>query len=268
MIPILVALVYYGGRELAQPGYVQAVYENELGGRYLEAIEGHGESPSYYLRVLLNKRFVFWAPISVLGLALALRKDGAIITRFLRFSAVLVVIFLTIISTAQTKCAWYDLPIYPLLALATGSFVTHLLRPLLSDRWLDRAWGRYAMVLLFLAALFYFPLRATITRVTSPENDLGFYFPGYILRDAADGKIDLAGVVLPLEKYSPQNTFYLKIMESRGIPTDQRPWSELKEGDVILASKRWRREFLDPGFTYEDAGKRGRASLFLITGKH
>ncbi|MFA7082262.1 MAG: glycosyltransferase family 39 protein, partial [Bacteroidales bacterium] len=34
---------YYFGREIFDSGYLKAVYENELGGRYLTALEGHKE---------------------------------------------------------------------------------------------------------------------------------------------------------------------------------------------------------------------------------
>jgi 4-amino-4-deoxy-L-arabinose transferase-like glycosyltransferase len=51
---VLIGLGYYYLREHFNPGYIQAVAENELGGRYVQANEGHTEGPWFYIDFLLE----------------------------------------------------------------------------------------------------------------------------------------------------------------------------------------------------------------------
>lgn len=46
---VTVVLAYYLLREKLMPGYLQAVCDNELGGRYLKTLESHKHSFSFLL---------------------------------------------------------------------------------------------------------------------------------------------------------------------------------------------------------------------------
>ncbi len=112
---------YYGARELATPGYLAAVLTNELSGRALQALEGHGQSWDYYINNLVVKSFTPWLSLAVLGALLSWRLPPASARRQFSLLASLVVGWhLLVISLVQTKLAWYDAPIYPLLALLVG----------------------------------------------------------------------------------------------------------------------------------------------------
>ena len=51
---------YYLLRELVNPGYLQAVYENELGGRFNTPIEGHSQKFSFYFYNIIERGFANW----------------------------------------------------------------------------------------------------------------------------------------------------------------------------------------------------------------
>jgi 4-amino-4-deoxy-L-arabinose transferase-like glycosyltransferase len=112
---------YYYARELADPGYLAAVLTNELSGRALQALEGNGQSWDYYINNLVVKNFTPWLSLAVLGGLLSWRLPAASAERqFSLLASLLVVWHVLVISLVKTKLAWYDAPIYPLLALLAG----------------------------------------------------------------------------------------------------------------------------------------------------
>lgn len=127
-------LLYYLLRERALPGYLAAVWNNELGGRYahdllneaqpgcVAASPAGGAPPQpalptlFYVYNLLGYQCRLWAPLLPLaGLLLVAppspsRRLGALLALFLAN-------WLLVISLAKTKHEWYVAPMLPPLAL-------------------------------------------------------------------------------------------------------------------------------------------------------
>ncbi|AII51813.1 hypothetical protein N008_07425 [Hymenobacter sp. APR13] len=127
---LLIIASYFGGRELADPGYWQAVMANDLGGRYLTEQQIHGHPWDYYLVNIQNGLFHPW--LWLLGPALVLLTWQP--EKRLRWAAWLLALFaagwLAILSSASSKLEWYDAPIYPAMALLVGlalALVAHAL---------------------------------------------------------------------------------------------------------------------------------------------
>jgi len=113
---------YYMGRETLDPGYLQAVWENELGGRYLATLDAHRGGPIFYLSVLF---LTFQPGILLTPLVLrpllgeASRRRDVVLITLLAAASLLIVI-----TIAKTKYYWYAAPTVPLLSLAVGIALT------------------------------------------------------------------------------------------------------------------------------------------------
>ena len=108
-------LGYYATRELYDPGYLRAVADNELGGRFLVVQDEHVGGPFYYLQVLARG---FQPGLWALPLALLTvfgrdprRRDLALVTLGGAMS------LLIVLSCSKTKLPWYVTPAIPLLSL-------------------------------------------------------------------------------------------------------------------------------------------------------
>jgi 4-amino-4-deoxy-L-arabinose transferase-like glycosyltransferase len=122
------ALWYYL-REQAAPGYWQAVWQNELGGRLGAALEDHAAPWYWYLQGLASQKFLLWLPgLLAAAWALARRPGPRPARRLLTLVAWAGGGCLLVISAASTKLAWYDAPLYPLLALVLGGGLALLAR--------------------------------------------------------------------------------------------------------------------------------------------
>lgn len=152
---------YYLTRELYDPGYLDAIWYNELDGRFTTALDGHAGGPFFYLWVLLRG---FQPGLLLLPLvAFTLRRGGL---GMQRGSAALLCLLtaglmLLALSLTGTKLHWYAAPLLPLLALAAALGVADALgwlaargdRPLLAGHGLLARLPRLAPALLALLLL-------------------------------------------------------------------------------------------------------------------
>ncbi|MDX5346662.1 MAG: glycosyltransferase family 39 protein [Hymenobacteraceae bacterium] len=119
-IVIALPAAYYLLREWQNPGYLQAVYDNELGGRYLETLEGHLHPWDWYLQDMDKYKFLPWLYVFPVSIAILFLQPSTLIKRFAAYGTAFLVIFMFVISSANTKLQWYDAPLYPMAALLIG----------------------------------------------------------------------------------------------------------------------------------------------------
>ena len=88
---LLLAGGYYLLREQYNPGYLQAVWENELGGRYLGTLEENRQSNGYYLEQLRIWLFKPWVWVSIAGIVAGWFYGNALYRRFTIYMTLLAV---------------------------------------------------------------------------------------------------------------------------------------------------------------------------------
>lgn len=163
-------LAYYLGREHWNPGYLQAVWENEIGGRYNQVIETHQAPFKYYFNNLRFKDFatwVWWLPLSVAMVMLSKKNHYR---EVMIFSLLLAISFVMIISFAQTKLSWYVAPSLPFFAFIVGIGVHQVITYLLLA--FDKFNYSLKWVLSFLLSLVFFgaPYSKIISEVYKPQD--------------------------------------------------------------------------------------------------
>ncbi len=110
---VLLALAAYGIlREQLQPGYLRAVWDNDLFGRYASVNEQHHGSVFKYVWTLRYWGVLTLLVTPVLILARRSREIGVGV-----FAIVMAGCYLAVISLSKTKLEWYLAPIFPFLAL-------------------------------------------------------------------------------------------------------------------------------------------------------
>jgi hypothetical protein len=160
---------------MLNPGYLAAVKENELGGRFNDVVEEHTGHWGWYAVKLLTVRFWPWSLLwvaSIIGIAFSADRR---LQRLTLFSTLFCLVHIIVISSAQTKLEWYDLPVYPLAALTAAigvylaaaslhRFVMKHIPPL-------RAREQSLLVAIAVLALipFVVPYRDTLRRVLNHE---------------------------------------------------------------------------------------------------
>jgi len=228
---LLPICLYYALREAASPGYLAAVAQNELGGRYLRTIGAHSGAWWYYLDLLAVRRSTF-----ALGILVFLTPLGLLLTRARTRQGLLYVLcillgILGVYSVAATKLAWYLIPAYPFMAIAMALTLVAAAERLIRLPWLPALPGRlaggYAGALLVLAVLMLVGVRLVHTRSWYRHNATATAFGvdyGRLFRAmhrlgigqlaVVDGGIDNNE---GLAAYNPQLRFYTLLWQQRGV---------------------------------------------------
>ncbi len=219
---ILVGLFggYYLLREIMNPGYLQAVMENEMTGRYFETLEKNAAPFHYYIRGIYQWRFKNWfylVPIAVfMGYLVKERR----ITRFLNLTLLVTLCYILIISASETKLEWYDLPVFPFLVMMAALFFHIIIRGFTGEHSPVKAeWGRRMIPLCLLFFFFFTPYYNVFKQVRSGESfkQDETYRLSHYLRNLHDGGTGEGGFNIIHEGENAQQfLFYTYLLEEDG----------------------------------------------------
>ncbi|MEG4585947.1 glycosyltransferase family 39 protein [Microcoleus sp. MOSTC5] len=168
-----VVLGYYFLREHYNPGYISAVFNNEVGGRYLEVNENHSASFLFYINNLIKDRFIPWIyvlPVALLSGIFSLKKNLKNIGIFGLFY---LTCHLLIISYSKTKLYWYDNPLYPIAALVIGVGISEIFNSL-NNYFSINALKRQLIFALTVISIFSIPYFNTTYNLVYKQEILSF----------------------------------------------------------------------------------------------
>ncbi len=111
---------YYFYRENLTPGYLEKVWENELGGRFNIAQEENTGPFWFYLQTMIQFQFSYWMWFLLIFITPKFRKSLGEQKEIIQLLGIVSITFFIIISTAATKLQWYLAPIYPLFSILVG----------------------------------------------------------------------------------------------------------------------------------------------------
>ncbi len=126
-------LAFYAAREWLGPGYLSAIIQNDMTGRFGELTDVEATPPTYYLQHLVTGWF-FAGPLLLL-VPLGLRKLVVRERTLALYASCVVVGALAIYSAAATRAMQYALPLFPWLAMLVAIALKRLLRTYVTRPW-------------------------------------------------------------------------------------------------------------------------------------
>lgn len=121
---LIFGLGYYALHETITPGYLEAVWINELGGRYAQDISTHNNDGwLFYIYEIWQWQYAAYIALLPLGILAGLLFSDTKIRRLTQFCLVTGIWFLLVISSAATKLPHYDAPLFPFLAMLTAPLI-------------------------------------------------------------------------------------------------------------------------------------------------
>ncbi len=235
---LLVVAAFYLGREWYNPGYLQAVWDYEWGGRYVVAQENNGGEYWYYLKNFLWPHFTYWIWLVPVGFFIGFRSNEGSIRAFSLYSLLLLALYLLIISTAKTKLQWYDAPTYPFLGFMVAIPLYHIYLQLknLENGTLVRSLYPYA----FLIVVFFYPYFQITNKSYRPVEEWwewDTYSISYVLQDAYRSGKPLSDYFICFENYNAHILIYTKFMQHKGSSIGLKSYKEIAAGDKIIANE-------------------------------
>jgi len=209
---------YYLLREQYNPGYLQTVWENEIGGRYGSTLEEHQGPDYYYLALLFQTYFMPW--ILLLPLLPSVWKQKPV---FFSYLAVVITTFILVISFSETKISWYLYPTLPFFALLMAPCIIKLKTIIL--KWLpvpNRIPIPYSGYVFYFILLFipYLLIFNRIDKRRTRDLESGHIAYGLYI-DHHLGTID--SLYMPKLGYNPNALFQTKRLKAKGKFAERIP---------------------------------------------
>ncbi|MBL0129398.1 MAG: glycosyltransferase family 39 protein [Flavobacteriales bacterium] len=267
---LLVVGAFYLLRESANPGYLKAVWENELGGRYGTSIEGHEEPWNFYIRMLIDHHFTWWWMLVPIGMVVGLAHREE---RLRQWTLLLVCIgstYLYVISSAGTKLEWYSAPLFPVLCGLAAIPVHVLLQWTFSEQWSASFVARRVLPWLLLFFVFLQPYTAIIGRTYFPKEypwDEDVFAASYYLHNALRGG-PLEVDALCHDSYNAHLMFYVKLLNEQGKDIKSVSKLDLKPGMRAMAIEPFVKESIEHHYDYKILYENHSLRIYEITGIH
>lgn len=234
---LMVVGSYYALREWHAPGFLQAVYNNELGGRYLKELEQNGQPLLYYFRNF-TWRYPYWIYLLVPSVIAGYFSHSGKVKNFSLFTFILSITYLLIISSSKTKLQWYDLPLYPLFALQIGLLLYY------GWLWLQMQLHvgvshavRLAMACTLSSLVFVLPFRAIHQHIKKLGSYMEDREQGWFLQQAIKQKKDLNNYTFLYEDYDRQIRYYTKRLQWQKVNVRlSNHVKDMKPGTYVVVS--------------------------------
>jgi len=257
---IVFGLGYYVLRETLNTGYIQAVWVNELGGRFGGVLDNHQGPFTLYINEMVTWQFIEYMFIFPAALIIGAFFSEPFIRRLVLFAALTGSSFLFVVSSAATKLPHYDAPLFPYLAIITASFfyfVYILIRQKLQPAYqLTIASGIAFIVML---SFFARPYTDIISKVYFPKGDSweeGFSTSCKYFQDAVRGKVKQENCKLAYD-YGGMGegcvvTCYKEELKERLINTEIVHPDQVKAGDSVIVFDNPAKELIKQKFVTEE----------------
>jgi 4-amino-4-deoxy-L-arabinose transferase-like glycosyltransferase len=271
VLVLLGIFAYYAGREALTPGYIQAVWDNELGGRYLQTLEGHGHDFWFYFDYMSEmEQFHPWWIFGILAIIGIWFYNHVEVKRWMLFCLLVAVVFFMIISLGKTKLEWYSAPIYPFLGLLSAFGLLALYDTIaqwdVSSAGFSKNWLPYAFVFLVLAVPYY----NTVKWVYSPgymEWEKGYYGMSEYFKYSLRKQNYIDGSFAVTEGYVPHISFYEYVFRQKGQSVIFADKDDLQSGNRVIADQEEVKSYIEHHYTHEVTDQYGSTNIYLIKGR-
>lgn len=253
---------FYLLREYMDSGYLEAVQNNELLGRYTTILEENQHGFFFYFA-----RLGIWNVFIIGGFILGLYSKNRRIREISIYAFLVIMTYTLVISISKTKLAWYDVPLYPFIAILTAVSIKHFYDYLSRKKWLTRKIKPKYIPTLVVCILVIFPYYSIMEKVYDPpvypKRHLFYEITRY-LKDATEGKYDLDNKFLLYEGYNPHNRFYIHILQQQSTDLEYTDWRNLEQADMVIVSQPELKSYIQNHYTYNVISIAGNIETYQI----
>lgn len=238
LIPVLIIGGYYFYREILNPGYLKIIYNNEFGGRYFSALEGHREESLFYLKLIINSKLKYWFFISMLGIVFTFFEKNKRIKRLFIYLSLLSFIHLLIISIGKTKLHWYTLPEYPFWSVMAAISIYQILNFIF--RLIKNKIVRISLTTVIVLIVFFFPIKDMILRIKYYSNEVIRDGVNVFIRDELTNIIDKDYDKITVFTTMPYQyiIFYRHVLQRKGYNIQTGRFDNITTDSFVLLDER------------------------------
>lgn len=279
-IVLLVGLSYYPLRETVNPGFITAVIQNEVTGRYLEGQQDAPKPANYFFYLqLFTRTFTPWIYLVPIAFVCTRVSKNKSVRDLGIFSGLFLLFHLVVISYGRRKLEWYCAPEYPIAALLLGIGLSAGIELLLDFLKIHRISKRQWIAGLLIFGLLFLPsVRMTrnilgtykFDRPNDPEEvQIGYYLRHLQTRQKDTGKLTVIDVREGTVGGRRAHTlFYVEAAKLNGFPVEfGYPDSDLAIGDRLATCFPVLREAIEKRYGVKEIDRFNTCSTVEVTGE-
>ncbi len=237
LLGLLGGVSYYFIRETINPGYISAMLENEITGRYTATNEGHSGTVWYYIDLLTNAHFKYWIYFIPLSFIFILFRGNAVFKRVALFLFIQTLFYLIVTSISHTKLPWYDAPLFPFFAMLIAIGLTQIFIELENSLVSKKRYLKDVVFSSFCILIFIVPVQNILATSIRGQKETYFreLFYGDFIYSVYTMFPHQKSISVISEGYNPHLIFYTKVWEKRHRPIKIiPPVAILQKGDSVL----------------------------------
>jgi len=230
-------------------------------------IEGHSGVFLHYWQLMINHDYQYWIFLVPFGILVGLLQRDKLLKKFTWFLLLSVIQYFFLISIAKTKIDWYESPLFPLLAIIVGIFLSWIFsliqkRELRIVRWKLPFIASTLTVLIFVKP--YLHIIGFVYHYKEPDWAEPYYdIPNY-LRHAMNDHVTISGYKVMHDFWPASILFYQKMLEEHGQRILLVHSDELKAGDRVIASQKDFFSIIEKDYDAEVLDYWGRVRVYRI----
>lgn len=263
LIFLVFAVGFYFLRDHYNPGFINVVLENEVGGRFNTVIEGHSGGPFFYVELIKESHFIYWFMLIPVGIAISVSKDVAE-RKMVNYLLLLSTIFLLILSTASTKIPWYDMPVFPLLSIIVAVGLDTIIGHIQSSG--TNIWYKAIVCIPVAVLLFAIPYYTVLGKVLTPKAESQFDLNnnmGLFMKQSVEGRWNLNGYTFVNDSKEDQNISFYILSSKYNVA--KKNVEELVPGDTVAVFKQGVKDKINETYKTNIIQSFGEVKVYVLT---
>jgi 4-amino-4-deoxy-L-arabinose transferase-like glycosyltransferase len=266
---LMIVAGYYVLREHYNPGYLRAVWTNEVAARYISSpqLEHHPGGFLYYAKDLAMRQFSSWLFFVPVGCALIFFNTSSPMKPFAALLLFCTAFAFIIISFAKTKMQWYAAPLLPLLSIIVGAGLSDIYAYIRKALALHNRSARIVLGACFVVAIFLLPYARTINSIRNEADDASALY-GDFMKKIANSKSRPGSFSVMHQGWSPYIYYYAQqLAETKDIAITRKfSPAQLRVGEVVVTCQNGNLEWIREHFDCEVLDSYKECSMIRIRG--
>ncbi len=262
---------YYVLREQYNPGYIKAVLENEITGRYSKVIEEHKGNGWFYYNFLTIDGFKPWHLLFVVGSVIGFVSKERQIRELTAYLLLCSLGYIIILSNGATKLDWYMVPTYPLLSVLTAISLFTVCELLIGTAFWKKHLNVNLLPHLFIFLLCISPFSQTVSYAINTKkstyneaaDDAGLV----LQKQIKDGYIFDRPMRLVAYDYQSGVEWYLKACKLKDIPVKKVDKWDVDKGVLALVYQDELKSFMEQQYDTRIVATYDKATVYLVNGR-
>ena len=259
-------------REMCVPGYLKALWHNDIMGRYTQEIEYSPVGYGYYFSEFAEYTFKYFFFLLPFAFLFNLFNPDKEVKNLNIYALAIAIFYFSVITFGKTKLTWYSYPVVPMLCIIISLCIDTLREYI--EKNTDKTQRIFVYMFLFVL-LFAKPLYENIfsskgSFSVSYNHDVSYPHNDYIkllYKHKNDILKNIPVLYVLNEEEHPDRLFYRCIFTSNGVDYVYKDIHDIPKGGTVMINFRDNTLIADSLYTYQELYNMNESKIIKIINK-